>query len=884
MSFGGMFDGAAGSGVFSYDAGGGGGGGGGGAGMHNHGRLIPAPPLPRPGGFGAPGLSLGLQTNMDGGQLGDMSRMGLIGGSGSGSAGEGDSLGRGREDENDSRSGSDNVDGASGDELDPDNSNPRKKKKRYHRHTPQQIQELEAVFKECPHPDEKQRMELSKRLNLESRQVKFWFQNRRTQMKTQIERHENALLRQENDKLRAENMTIREAMRNPICANCGGAAVLGEVSLEEQHLRIENARLKDELDRVCALAGKFLGRPISSGSPMPSLPGCSGLELAVGSNGFGLGPLGASALQPLPDLMGSGLPGSVGSAAMRLPAGIGALDGAMHGAADGVDRTVLLELGLAAMEELMKVAQMDEPLWLRSPDGGGGLETLNFDEYRHAFARVFGLSPAGYVAEATREAGVAITSSVDLVDSLMDAARWSEMFPCIVARASTTDIISSGMGGTRSGSIQLMHAELQVLSPLVPIREVVFLRFCKQHAEGLWAVVDVSVDAVLRPDGGNPHAHHHHLAQNGGAAGYMGCRLLPTGCIVQDMNNGYSKIFPCSAAAAEVLLVLVTWVVHAEYDEAAVHQLYRPLLRSGQALGARRWLASLQRQCQYLAILCSNSLPARDHAAITPVGRRSMLKLAQRMTDNFCAGVCASAAQKWLRLDVWRGGEGGGAAGNGGNAGEGEEKVRMMARQSVGAPGEPPGVVLSATTSVRLPATPPQRVFDYLRDEQRRGEWDILANGEAMQEMDHIAKGQHHGNAVSLLRPNATSGNQNNMLILQETCTDSSGSLVVYAPVDVQSMHVVMNGGDSAYVSLLPSGFAILPDGHSPPSNAAQGSPSVQSASGSAGSLVTVAFQILVNNLPTAKLTVESVETVSNLLSCTIQKIKSALQASIVTP
>ena len=142
-----------------------------------------------------------------------------------------------------------------------------------------------------------------------------------------------------------------------------------------------------------------------------------------------------------------------------------------------------------------------------------------------------------------------------------------------------------------------------------------------------------------------------------------------------------------------------------------------------------------------------------DGAAITPVGRRSMLKLAQRMTDNFCAGVCASAAQKWRRLDEWRGGEGGGGVGA---AGEGEEKARMMARQSVGAPGEAPGVVLSATTSVRLPSTPPQRVFDYLRDEQRRGEWDILANGEAMQEMDHIAKGQHHGNAVSLLRPNVS--------------------------------------------------------------------------------------------------------------------------------
>jgi len=81
---------------------------------------------------------------MEGGQLGDLSCMGLIGSRGSGSGGDGDSLGRAREDENDSRSGSDNVDGASGDELDPDNSNPRKKKKRYHRHTPQQIQELEA--------------------------------------------------------------------------------------------------------------------------------------------------------------------------------------------------------------------------------------------------------------------------------------------------------------------------------------------------------------------------------------------------------------------------------------------------------------------------------------------------------------------------------------------------------------------------------------------------------------------------------------------------------------------------------------------------------------------------------------------------------------------
>lgn len=57
------------------------------------------------------------------------------------------------------------------------------KKKRYHRHTARQIQEMEAMFKECPHPDDKQRMRLSQELGLKPRQVKFWFQNRRTQMK-----------------------------------------------------------------------------------------------------------------------------------------------------------------------------------------------------------------------------------------------------------------------------------------------------------------------------------------------------------------------------------------------------------------------------------------------------------------------------------------------------------------------------------------------------------------------------------------------------------------------------------------------------------------------------------------------------------------------------
>lgn len=75
--------------------------------------------------------------------------------------------------------------------------------------------------------------------------------------------------------------------------------------------------------------------------------------------------------------------------------------------------------------------------------------------------------------------------------------------------------------------ISQMNAELQVLSPLVPLRLLKFLRFCKQHADGVWAVVDVSID--INRDATNANSYFH-------------SRRLPSGCLVQDMPDGYSKV------------------------------------------------------------------------------------------------------------------------------------------------------------------------------------------------------------------------------------------------------------------------------------------------------------------------------------------------------
>nr|CAB45018.1 homeodomain GLABRA2 like 1 protein [Arabidopsis thaliana] len=764
--------------------------------------IAPSQSLP----FSSSGLSLGLQTN------GEMSRNGEIMESNV-------SRKSSRGEDVESRSESDNAEAVSGDDLDT-SDRPLKKKKRYHRHTPKQIQDLESVFKECAHPDEKQRLDLSRRLNLDPRQVKFWFQNRRTQMKTQIERHENALLRQENDKLRAENMSVREAMRNPMCGNCGGPAVIGEISMEEQHLRIENSRLKDELDRVCALTGKFLGR--SNGShhiPDSALV----LGVGVGSGGCNVGggftlssPLlpQASPRFEISNGTGSGLVATVNR---QQPVSVSDFD----------QRSRYLDLALAAMDELVKMAQTREPLWVRSSDSG--FEVLNQEEYDTSFSRCVGPKQDGFVSEASKEAGTVIINSLALVETLMDSERWAEMFPSMVSRTSTTEIISSGMGG-RNGALHLMHAELQLLSPLVPVRQVSFLRFCKQHAEGVWAVVDVSIDSIREGSSSS-------------------CRRLPSGCLVQDMANGYSK---------------VTWIEHTEYDENHIHRLYRPLLRCGLAFGAHRWMAALQRQCECLTILMSSTVSTSTNPSpINCNGRKSMLKLAKRMTDNFCGGVCASSLQKWSKLNV-------------GNV---DKDVRIMTRKSVNNPGEPPGIILNAATSVWMPVSP-RRLFDFLGNERLRSEWDILSNGGPMKEMAHIAKGHDRSNSVSLLRASAINANQSSMLILQETSIDAAGAVVVYAPVDIPAMQAVMNGGDSAYVALLPSGFAILPNGQAGTQRCAAEERNSIGNGGcmeEGGSLLTVAFQILVNSLPTAKLTVESVETVNNLISCTVQKIKAAL-------
>ncbi|KAM2324964.1 hypothetical protein ACFX1X_024386 [Malus domestica] len=170
--------------------------------------------------------------------------------------------------------------------------------------------------------------------------------------------------------------------------------------------------------------------------------------------------------------------------------------GEMYGAGDllrsisassEADKPMIIELAVAAMGELIRMAQMVEPLWMTSLDGS--TTVLNEGEYIRTFPREVRPKQNGFKTEASRESAVVIMNHMKLVEILMDVNQWSTVLSGIVSRALTLEVLLTGVAGNYNGALQVMTAEFQVPSPLVPTRESYYVRYCKRHADGTWAVV-----------------------------------------------------------------------------------------------------------------------------------------------------------------------------------------------------------------------------------------------------------------------------------------------------------------------------------------------------------------------------------------------------------
>ncbi|KAL8141753.1 hypothetical protein V2J09_014785 [Rumex salicifolius] len=720
------------------------------------------------------------------------------------------------------------------------------KKKRYHRHTAHQIQEMEALFKECPHPDDKQRLKLSHELGLKPRQVKFWFQNRRTQMKAQQDRSDNVILRTENDGLKTENYRLQALMRSLMCPTCGGASLLGEVAYDEQHLRLENSRLKEELDRLCNIASRYSGRSFQSMGPpqvsppppvllQPSLD----LDMGIYSRHFQepspMPPPSCSdhgIINPMPFLLPDHQ--HPGSHQGPFPGGPLLLD---------EEHSLAMDLALSSLDELAKMCQTDAPLWLRSlnTNNGGAVEVLDLEEHSRMFPWVMSAKQQYNVefcrTEATRHSALVIMNSLNLVDAFLDPNKWVELFPSIVSRAKTLQIVASGVSGQASGSLHLMYAELQVLSPLVPTRETYFLRFCHHNPDGIWTVVDLPIDSFQCSTALQPSLPRY--------------RRRPSGCIIQDMPNGYSR---------------VTWVEHAEVlEEKPVHLIFNQYVNNGMAFGAHRWLAVLQRQCERIASQMARNIS--DLGVIqSPEARKNLMKLSERMIRMFCSNMSTTGGQSWTAVSD-----------------PAEDTVRIATRK-VTEPGQPNGVILSAVSTTWMPY-PHDQVFSLLRNEHKRSQLEALSNGYSLQEVAHIANGSDPGNCISLLRINVASNSSQNVdLMLQESCTDSSGSLIVYTTVEVNYIQLVMSGEDPSCIPLLPLGFSIIPFSADSKNESSlgrvseDGGPSTSPGGpGGEGCLLTVGLQVHTSTVPTARLNLSSVTAINNHLCNAVSQINAAL-------
>ncbi|KAK2973163.1 hypothetical protein RJ640_009586 [Escallonia rubra] len=552
----------------------------------------------------------------------------------------------------------------------------------------------------------------------------------------QNERADNNSLRAENERIHCENLALGEALKNVVCPACGGPPLGEEERLRTlQRLRIENAQLKEEQERLSNMLVQVTGKSIAQ---LLSLSPSLGYSVDLPAENILSQGIGGPFLDPDLVLKPSKNP--------MLPYRLNDMQ--------EMEKSQAIEIAARAMDELIELLRVYEPVWIKlSTDGG---YTLHRDSYYNLYPKTNNLKSSGARIESSKDSGVMAIAGLQLVEMFLDSDKWVDLFPTIVTKARTIEVIDTGNLG---GSLQL-----------------------------------------------------------------------------------------------------VTWVEHVEVDDRSpIHRLYRDLVCSGQAYGAKRWITTLQRMCERFAYSLGSRATQPSHeldgVIDVPEGRRSLMKLSHRMVSSFCSILSMSEKLDFPNFSEMS------------NSG-----VRISVRTST-EPSQPRGVIVSAATSLWLPLSC-DSVFNFFRDEKTRAQWDVLSSGNPVNEIAHVTTGSHPGNCISIMQQ-PFNPNGDSLLILQESCIDPLVALIVYAPVDLHSVTSAINGQDMAKIPLLPSGFIISDDGHPPDNYRASTSGGTTRPS---GSLVTVALQVLLcSNGLSQQLTMESVAAVHNLISSAVQNIKAAL-------
>ncbi|KAL9279756.1 Homeobox-leucine zipper protein HDG9 [Arabidopsis thaliana] len=697
------------------------------------------------------------------------------------------------------------------------NTNNRHEKKGYHRHTNEQIHRLETYFKECPHPDEFQRRLLGEELNLKPKQIKFWFQNKRTQAKSHNEKADNAALRAENIKIRRENESMEDALNNVVCPPCGGRGPGREDQLRHlQKLRAQNAYLKDEYERVSNYLKQYGGHSMHNVEATPYLHGPSN-HASTSKNRPALYGTSSNRLpEPSSIFRGPYTRGNMNTTAPPQPRK--PLEMQNFQPLSQLEKIAMLEAAEKAVSEVLSLIQMDDTMWKKSSiDDRLVIDPGLYEKY-------FTKTNTNGRPESSKDVVVVQMDAGNLIDIFLTAEKWARLFPTIVNEAKTIHVLDSVDHRGKTFS-RVIYEQLHILSPLVPPREFMILRTCQQIEDNVWMIADVSC----------------HLPNIEFDLSFPICTKRPSGVLIQALPHGFSK---------------VTWIEHVVVNDNRVrpHKLYRDLLYGGFGYGARRWTVTLERTCERLIFSTSvPALPNNDNPGVVQTirGRNSVMHLGERMLRNF-----AWMMKMVNKLDFSPQSE----TNNSG--------IRIGVRIN-NETGQPPGLIVCAGSSLSLPL-PPVQVYDFLKNLEVRHQWDVLCHGNPATEAARFVTGSNPRNTVSFLEPSIRDINTK-LMILQDSFKDALGGMVAYAPMDLNTACAAISGDiDPTTIPILPSGFMISRDGR----------PSEGEAEGGSYTLLTVAFQILVSGpsySPDTNLEV-SATTVNTLISSTVQRIKAMLK------
>ena len=179
--------------------------------------------------------------------------------------------------------------------------------------------------------------------------------------------------------------------------------------------------------------------------------------------------------------------------------------------------------------------------------------------------------------------------------------------------------------------------------------------------------------------------------------------------------------------------------------------------------------------------------------------------------------------------------------------------MEVRTNKSRGDPSKPSGLNRTVGCTVRH-LSHHTRVFDFLIDMQTRPLWDSISMDSSIHVLAHVTTGIDPRNCISVFAISS----YNDFLILQECCTDATGSYVIYAPIDQTIFHTMLSEADPNPFPLMSSGFSILPN---------------ISEDTLDGTLLTMVFQISVKAISNRK----AVDLGTTIIRDTLKKIKVAV-------